>query len=429
MPAERPATGRPLAGQRLALVEDDAVMGESLLVRLSLEGAELRWWQRSEDAQRSLPAFDPAAVICDLRLPGMGGEELFQRLSRQTPAPFLFITAFSEIDQAVRLMRGGAADYVTKPFDFGDLLARLVRLLRPGGGALGPSAAMRRIEAQLQQLADRPAIPVLLRGETGVGKQVCARFLHEAGAPTGPFAVVDCAALAATGAEVALFGPEGPVAQAAGGGTLFLDEVAELPLALQPRFLRLIDERSFQPSDSGAARIFAGRIIAATHTDLRALARDGRFRQDLLFRIDVAGLVVPPLRDRPEDILWLLQRLLATAARAAGRSPPGVATGAELIALQHDWPGNVRELRNRVEGAVALSGTTLGPADLFPDLAGPGDSFALLADTRDMAERQHIRRALARTGGNVPEAAELLGISRSTLFDKMRRLGLSRAEG
>lgn len=424
MPAER-----PLAGHRLALVEDDSVMGESLLVRLSLEGAEVRWWSRAEDALRNLPDFDPEVVICDIRLPGVSGEELFQHLSRQTSAPFLFVTAYSDIDQAVRLMRGGAADYVTKPFDFADLKARLARLLRPGGGALGPSAAMLRIEAQLQQLADRPSIPVLLRGETGVGKQVCARFLHEAGTPAGPFVVLDCAALASGSSAETLLTAGGLIAPAAAGGTLFLDEIAELPLPLQPRFLRLIEERSFQSADGGGTVDFAGRIIAATHADLRARVHDGRFREDLLFRIDVAGIIVPPMRDRPEDILWLLQRLLATAAHAAGRPPPSVATGAELIALQHAWPGNVRELRNRIERAVALSGTTLGPADLFPDLAGPGDSFALLADTRDMAERQHIRRALARTGGNVPDAAEILGVSRSTLFDKIRRLGLSRAEG
>ncbi|MFN4099943.1 MAG: sigma-54-dependent transcriptional regulator [Pararhodobacter sp.] len=426
MPAEQ-----SLSGHRIAVVEDDPVMGESLMVRLTLEGAEVRWWTKAEDAERSLPAFDPEVVICDIRLPALDGEELFQRLSRQISAPFLFMTAYSQIDQAVRLMRAGAADYVTKPFDFADLSSRLKRLLVPGGGALGPSAAMRRIEAQLERLADRPSIPVLLTGETGVGKQVCARFLHDAGTQTGapgPFVVVDCAALAHPASAEALFGPGGLLSQASGGGTLFLDEVAELPLALQPRFLRLIEARSFQPAGGGAAQDFAGRIVCATHADLHARAREGLFRQDLLFRIDVAGIAVPPLRDRPEDILWLLQHFLAAAASAGGLPPPRVATGAEMIALQHDWPGNARELRNRIERAVALSGATLGPSDLFPELAAADDSFALLADTRDQAERLHIRRALARTGGNVPDAAVLMGVSRSTLFDKMRRLGLSRVE-
>ena len=418
-----------LQGRRLALVEDDAVMGESLMVRLTLEGAEVRWWTRGSDATRSLPGFGPEAVVCDLRLPDLGGEALFAALAGQTAAPFLFMTAYSDIDQAVRLMRAGAADYVTKPFDFADFRARLERLLLPGAGALGPSAAMRLIQAQLQRLAARPAIPVLLTGETGTGKQVCARFLHDAAGAEAPFVAVDCAGLGSAGCGAALFGPGGMVAAAAAGGTLFLDEVAELPPDLQPRFLRLIEERSFVPAGSGTPQPFAGRILCATHADLRALVRQGRFREDLLFRIDVAGLHLPPLRERPEDILWLMHLFLRRIATAPGHPAPAVSTTAEVMALQHDWPGNVRELRNRVERAATLAVGTIGPGDLFPDLAGPGDDVGSLADTRDMAERQHIRRALGRTQGNVPEAAALLGVSRSTLFEKMRRLGLTRSGG
>ena len=418
-----------LRGRRLALVEDDAVMGESLMVRLSLEGADVRWWTRGAEAGRSLPAFGPEAVVCDIRLPDLGGEALFGQLARQTAAPFLFMTAFSDIDQAVRLMRAGAADYVTKPFEFKEFRSRLERLLRPGAGALGPSAAMRRIEAQLQRLAARLAIPVLLTGETGVGKEVCARFLHNADRPDAPFVVVDCAGLSLAGAERALFGEAGLVAAAAEGGTLFLDEVAELPPDLQPRFLRLIEERSFVPEGGGAQQPFAGRIVCATHSDLRALVQLGRFREDLLYRIDVAGITVPPLRERQEDILWLVHLFLRRIAAETGRPPPTVGTGAEQMALQHDWPGNVRELRNRLDRAAALAGGMIGPTDLFPDIAAGEDDFALLADTRDMAERQHIRRALTRTDGNVPEAAALLGVSRSTLFEKMRRLGLTRGGG
>jgi DNA-binding NtrC family response regulator len=420
-----------LRGCRLALIEDDAVMGESLLVRLSLEGADMRWWTSGAEASRSLPAFGPEVVICDIRLPDDGGEALFDRLARHTPAPFLFMTAYSDIEQAVRLMRAGAADYVTKPFEFGDFRARLERLLLPGAGALGPSAAMRRIEAQLLRLAARPAVPVLLTGETGVGKQVCARFLHDTAPSPGPFVVVDCAALGEAGdrVEVALFGEDGLIAAAADGGTLFLDEVAELPDRLQPRFLRLIDERRFVPVGGSGPRSFEGRIVCATHADLRTLAKQGRFREDLLFRVDAAGLTVPPLRDRQEDILWLMHLILRRIATETGRLTPSVTTGAELLALGHDWPGNVRELRNRVERAAALTEAAIGAADLFPDKSEAAEGFALLAETRDMAERRHIRLALARTTGNVPEAAALLGISRSTLFEKMRRLGLARDGG
>ncbi len=232
------------------------------------------------------------------------------------------MTAYSDIEQAVRLMRAGAADYVTKPFEFQDFRARLERLLLPGAGVLGPSAAMRRIEAQLLRLAARPAVPVLLvGGKPAWANEVCARFLHEADTSSGPFVVVDCAGLgvAGDGADAALFGDTGLIAAAADGGTLFLDEVAELPDRLQPRFLRLIDERCFTAVGGSASRPFRGRIVCATHADLRSLAKQGRFREDLLFRVDAAGLTVPPLRDRQEDILWLMHLILRRIAAETGR--------------------------------------------------------------------------------------------------------------
>lgn len=322
-----------LQGRRIALIEDDTVMGESLMVRLSLEGVELRWWNVAEDALRAVPAFAPEAVICDIRLPRLSGEHLFVDLSRKIAAPFLFMTAYSDIDQAVRLMRAGAADYVTKPFEFADFKSRLERLLPPGAGALGPSPGMRRIEEQLQRLALRRAIPVLLTGETGAGKHVCARFLHDADTPEAPFVVVDCASLSGARAEDMLFGEAGLVAAAAEDGTLFLDEIAELPQEVQPRFLRIIEDRSFSPSTGGPARPFNGRIVCATNTDLRALARQGRFREDLLFRIDVAGLHVPPLRDRQEDILWLMNLFLRRIAAATSQIPPKLTSSVEVMAL------------------------------------------------------------------------------------------------
>lgn len=423
------AENSALQGRRIALIEDDRVMGESLMVRLSLEGAELRWWSVAEDALRGVPAFAPEAVICDIRLARISGEDLFRDLSRKTAAPFLFMTAYSDIDQAVRLMRAGAADYVTKPFEFADFKSRLERLLLPGAGALGPSPEMRRIEEQLQRLAVRPAIPVLLTGETGAGKHVCARFLHDGDDPEAPFVVVDCASLSRADADGVLFGEAGLVAAAADGGTLFLDEIAELPQDVQPRFLRIIEDRSFSPSTGSVSRLFKGRIVCATNADLRAQARKGRFREDLLFRIDVAGLHVPPLRDRQEDILWLMNLFLRRIAAATSQIPPKLTSSVEVLALQHSWPGNVRELRNRVERAAALAVGIISPADLFPDLVERGDEVSSLADMRDLIERQHIRRVLEQTQGNVPEAAVLLGVSRSTLFEKMPRLGLTRSSG
>ncbi|BDA85715.1 acetoacetate metabolism regulatory protein AtoC [Aureimonas sp. SA4125] len=432
-----------LEHRRIAIVEDDPIMGESLFQRLSIEGGTVRWWKDGASISDEVARFDPDIVVCDIRLPDCSGEDVFRDTTDKTAAPFLFITGHGDVDQAVRLMRAGAGDYLTKPFQMDTFLARLDGLLRPAqqkaGGVLGLSQGMQGIETLLLRLADRPA-PVLLTGETGVGKEVCARFLHAQSANAQePFVAVNCAAIPDDLLESEIFGHErgafsGAVgrhlgyAERAEGGTLFLDEIGEMPLKLQGKLLRLLENREIDRVGGVAPVPFRARVVTATNQALPKAVAEGRFREDLLYRINVVSVEVPPLRDRPEDIPWLMHRFF-DALTQDGTSLRGISSLAEEAAISHPWPGNVRELRNRVERAVALAdGHWIAPVDLFPEhqvAAGAAPAFvASLATARDAAERREILRALDATRGQIGDAAKLLLVSRTTLWEKMRRFGL-----
>jgi two-component system response regulator HydG len=430
----------------VGLVEDDLIMGESIVRRLALEGITVRWWQRGRDAVEAMASARVDAVVCDIRLPDLDGEAVFQHAARSPSAPpFLFITAHADIDQAVRLMRAGAADYVTKPFDLADFLLRLSDLMPARATAatpvLGVSTAMQEVERLLGRLA-RIGATVLITGETGTGKEVAARFLHATSAAADrPFVAVNCAAIPADLLESELFGHEKGAftgatqrhlgyAERAGDGVLFLDEIGELHPSLQAKLLRLVEERSFHRVGGEKPIAFRGRLIAATNADLPKRVDDGRFRADLYYRINVVSVRMPPLRERPDDIPWLMERFFGACA-AAGETPlRGVGALAEDAARAYPWPGNVRELRNRMERAVALGlGQWVMPGDLFPDRPGGAvaadGALTSLEDARHAAERHHILRALAETKGEVAAAARLLGIGRTTLWEKMRRFGIA----
>ena len=435
-------------GCKIGVVEDDPVMGESLLQRLTLEGCEVDWWTSGRDAMAGLRNLEHDLVICDIRLPDMEGGRIFEHAVRAEHAPpFLFITAYGEIDQAVSLMRSGAGDYLTKPFAMDDFLDRVRTLLdrrdspSDHGSPLGVSKAMLAVENLLRRVAGLDSA-LLISGETGVGKEVCARFVHEI-SPTQdqPFMAVNCAAIPADLLESELFGHEKGAftgaqvrhrgyAERACRGILFLDEIGELPSALQAKLLRLVEGRAFHRVGGERPVSFDARLICATNLDLERAVSDGTFREDLFFRINVIPIHVPPLRDRPEDIPPLLHRFVGEFADLMGRALTGASALAEDAALVHDWPGNVRELRNRVERAVALArGDRLVPGDLFPELAVPedraGDGLSTLAEVRDAAERRQIMRALRMTEGQVMKAAALLEVSRTTLWEKMKRLGIA----
>lgn len=427
----------------IGLIEDDPIMGESLAQRLALEGADVTWWKTKAEAVQGLSKRRPQAVICDLKLPDGNGEEIFlETVKSERAPPFLFMTAFGEIDQAVRLMRSGAGDYVTKPFEMSSLLERLESLVDSpepeSEGILGVSPAMHALEATLVRLA-KVGAPVLLTGETGSGKEVCARLLHASRGKAGPFMAVNCAAIPAELMESELFGHEKGAfsgaharhlgyAERAGTGTLFLDEIGDLAPRLQAKLLRLLEARSFTRVGGEQAIPFKARVVCATNVDLPQKVREGSFREDLLYRINVVDVPVPPLRDRGEDIVWLIDRFLTELAGEAVERIQGTSALALEAALAHNWPGNVRELRNRVERAVALSdGPLLMPGDLFPELrpALKPASRDGLDGIRDEAERRHIARVLAENGGAVLATAKVLGVSRTTLWEKMKRHGIT----
>lgn len=432
---------------RIGLIEDDPVMGESLQQRLTLEGLEVEWLTSGSDALSYLEDNRPDLVICDIRLPDMNGEDIFESATAHGAVPpFLFITAFGEIDQAVRLVKAGAGDYMTKPFDMDAFLDRVGGLLsrrppRGHAGRLGPSPAMRPVETLIRQSAGL-ACPVLFTGETGVGKEVCATFMHEIScASDQPFMAVNCSAIPRDLLESEIFGHEMGAftgasrqhrgyAERAGQGILFLDEISELRPELQAKLLRLIEDRHVYRLGGERPIPFEARIVCATNADIDGAVANGAFRRDLFFRINVVAIEVPPLRDRREDIPWLLEKFVRELAEGYGRDACAISSGAEHMALAHGWPGNVRELRNRVERAVALAtGNTLMPADLFPDLVHADDArretgLTPLADVRDAAERHQIERALEKAGGQIAKAARMLGISRTTMWEKMRRHGI-----
>jgi DNA-binding NtrC family response regulator len=302
---------------------------------------------------------------------------------------------------------------------------------------LGNSAAMRSVEEMLRRVAALQS-PLLITGETGAGKEVCARFLHSVSPRSGePFIAVNCAAIPADVMERELFGARGQGAQGfhhgfaerARSGILFLDEVSDLTPALQAKLLRLVETREYNRVGGEQLLRFHGRIVCSTHAEIGGLIGSGRFREDLFYRINGITVNVPPLRDRADDIPWLIDLFFEHFRALAPSGLRGVSTLAYDAAMEYAWPGNVRELRNRLERSIALARSPwVMPADMFPETVPLEHvmvrAFATLSETRDIAERRQIERALKQTGGQIIEASRLLGVSRTTLWDKMRRLGV-----
>jgi len=438
-------------GPKIGLIEDDPILGESLKQRLELEGYRVVWWPTGEKALLRFRESACQILICDIRLPDLDGEQLFRRILADLGAtPVIFITAFGEIGQAVRLMRAGADDYLTKPFKVEDLLGRIsnlcTRQMAAGNHADGRetfarSPAMLNLEFEIRQIKDA-STPVLLVGETGVGKELAARQLHDASKRQElPFIVVSCATIPVDRAEGIMFGYDSSVAfgspnkqpgliELAENGTLFLDEVSALPLPLQSKFLRLLEDGTYRKIGSTREFVSKARIISSTNATLGTLVAEGRFRADLYYRLNAIELRIPPLRARPDDIVPLSEHVVAEISRTLGRRIPSLTPTARAALCEHAWPGNIRELRNRLIRAISLSSglTQLTAAILFPERSladEPGNRIISLAEARERAERLQIEEALRATKGEIGKAATLLSISRTTLWEKMRRLGLS----
>ena len=433
---------------RICLVEDDPIMGESLADAFALEGIDACWCQSAEEAESRLTSEPFAAVVSDIRLPGLHGDQLFERLRASRPVlpPFVFITGHGDLGRAVELLKLGAADYITKPFELDHLLARVRDLIggsTAAGGdapALGVSAAMARLDGLLARIAPLETT-VLIRGETGTGKEVVARRLHQLSG-RGPFVAVNCAALVETLAESELFGHErgaftgasqahAGVFEQAAGGTLFLDEIGDMPLPLQAKLLRVLQERAVVRVGGRAPIAVDTRVVLATHQDLEGMVADGRFREDVLFRINVVELPLPPLRERRDDIPWLAHRFVADCGQRRGGRTLRLTPDAEAALRERDWPGNVRELRHCIERAcIFADGEVLRPVDLFePTLAAvePAPSDESLDSYLASCERTYIEQRLQANDGRVQATADGLGISRKSLWQRMKRLGIKRS--
>jgi DNA-binding NtrC family response regulator len=447
----RPESGlKSLPVPRLCLVEDDAIMGESLCDRFQLEGFEVDWRRTAGEAVRAIGSRSYSVVISDVRLPDQSGEALFGEVKETvaSPPPFVFITAFASVDRAVALLKDGAADYVTKPFDLDDLVSK-VRALSlaqsaddgqgPDSYELGVSAAMRGIAQMVPRVALR-ASAILVTGESGVGKERVAQLIHRRSSLDGaPFVPVNCGALTETLLESELFGYERGaftgatrthrgLFETADGGTLFLDEIGDMPLAMQVKLLRVIQDHRVRRVGGEASIPVRFKLVCATNRDLRKMVEAGQFREDLFFRVNAIHLRIPPLRERREDILWFARRFLLETAAAHDVPRFTLSPAAETALLAYPWPGNLRELHHAIERACILTNSPiLEPALFFEDgwlPDGRVQEAASLASYMSDCERRYIESTLQESGNQVGKAATRLGISRKNLWEKMRKLAV-----
>lgn len=441
------------------MVDDDAAMARMVEGALLRRGFAATARLSGEAGLQALQDADFDVVVTDLNMRGMGGIEFCARIATARPdVPVVVLTAFGSLETAVQAIRAGAYDFLTKPLDVemlaltigravslrslrGELrrLREQVDRARPVAGMIGDSPAMRRLCETIARVAPSEA-PVLVVGETGTGKELVARALHDGSRRRdGPFVAINCAAIPDALLESELFGHvkgaftdartgRRGLFQEASGGTLLLDEVGELDLATQPKLLRVLQEGRVRPVGGDAEVAVDVRVIAATHRDLDAAVEAGRFRQDLLFRLDVVRIDVPALRARANDVLQLAQAFLGAEAARAGKPVRGITAKAAERLLAYPWPGNVRELGNAIGHAVALTDyEQITPEDLPAKVQGFRPSHVIV-DADDPAdfvplqevERRYLLRVLEAVGGNRTRAAQILGVDRKTLYRKLQ---------
>ena len=448
-----------MKGKPQVLIVDDEVNVRRVLGTL-LEQAGYAT-TRAESAEQALDlvrANDPDLVITDLKMPGMDGMELLAELRASFPEiPVVMLTAHGTVANAVEAMKRGAADFLTKPFEKDEVLALVGKVAAQAQsgrkefrgpladddacGIIGASPVMERLKRTIEKIAPTPSV-VLIRGETGTGKELVAQALHRLSPrAAAPLITINCGALPENLVEAELFGHErGAFTGAerarpgrfelADGGTLFLDEVGELPAAIQVKLLRVLQDGVVDRVGSTESRQVDVRLVAATHRDLKAEVESDASARTCYYRLNVIDLVVPPLRERREDIPLLVDHLLDRQAARLGRPRPAVSEQAVSALCGLNWPGNVRELENALERALLLAeGETLEPTDFGQATAsGPVSSGSSLKDAARAAaaetERRMILAALDATGENVTRAAEQLGLSRRGLQLKMKELGL-----
>ncbi|MGO9308393.1 MAG: sigma-54-dependent transcriptional regulator [Spirochaetia bacterium] len=448
-------------GHTILVVDDDQAIRGFLRDLLTANGHEVEAVENARSASDMLKSREFELVLTDLMLPDGDGLEVL-RMARARPyePEVLVITAYGTIDSAVEAVRAGAFDYLTKPIAAQKLLLTVDRaverrtlrgevsnLRREVGrqyadeGLVAASPGMRRV-LELVDIVAATDSAILIQGESGTGKELVARAIHFRGARAArPFIAINCAALPEALLESELFGyAKGAFTGAAterkglfedaDGGTLLLDEIGDMPLLLQGKLLRVLQEGEIRRVGSTAVRRVDVRILASTNRSLPDLILEGKFREDLFYRLNVIPVAIPPLRDRPEDIVPLCRHFLATYARKLGRPPQSLSPGALEVVQDNPWPGNVRELENVIERAVTLSSSPVISAEEFRTIVTLGRTTPRPAAAPapppglQGAERETIIRALREADGNQTRAAEALGMGRNTLWRKIKKYGI-----
>ncbi|HVW24380.1 MAG TPA: sigma-54 dependent transcriptional regulator [Polyangiaceae bacterium] len=437
---------------RVLIADDDEDLRGTLADALRDRGYETIPCASGLEALRVLDLEEVDVVLSDVRMPVLDGFDLCERIGRNTRVPVILMTAYSGMDAAVEAMRAEAFDFVVKPFDLDALCAVVARATERRASTppavrrlddaprafsapniVGSSQKMRDL-LEYVAFASASHASVLITGESGTGKELVARALHENGLRRdGPFVAVSCAAVPAQILESELFGHvKGAFTGAAdarrgifldaNGGTLLLDEIGAMPIELQPALLRALQERAVRPVGGTREEPFDARVLAATNSSLRHAVAEGTFREDLLFRLEVLHVHVPPLRERTDDIRELCDHFLRLARARLGRPRLALADDALALLTQYGWPGNVRELENCVEAAAALAHDDLiGVQDLPRSIGDASRSTNGDRPSLDHLRRQHIERVLRAVGGNVAKAARVLGMDRGTLYRRVKR--------
>ncbi|MBX3248000.1 MAG: sigma-54-dependent Fis family transcriptional regulator [Myxococcales bacterium] len=444
------------------VVDDDVDLAEVLASSLARIGHRVQVCASAAEARARVASEDVDLVVTDVRMPGEDGLALCRHLVESRPdLPVILLTGFGSMEAAVQALRLGAFDFLTKPVDRDVLRLSVARALshrrlhrriqrleavRETGDELLPGASdpMRQLRELVARVAPH-ASSVLVMGESGTGKELVARALHVLSGRRGAFVALNCAAVPENLLESELFGHvKGAFTDAradhvglfvqAHGGTLFLDEIGELPLPLQAKLLRTLQERTVRPLGSAKEHPFDARIVAATNRNLEALVREGRFREDLLYRLQVVTLELPPLRARGRDVLLLAERFRREIAETYGKPVREILPAAAEAMLAYPWPGNVRELRNAIERAIALARHDVLSLEDLPERVtrrAPPAQDALpiplepsMLPSMDAVERRYILHVMERTGWNKSLAARILGFDRKTLYRKLERYEL-----
>ncbi len=442
----------------ILVVDDEVKMRHILKIMLEMQGHSVEEASNGAEALERIEELPLDLVIADIRMPEMDGIELLRRIqAMDIPLPVVFITAFATIESAVEAMRHGAADYLTKPFEEQRLILTVQRVLgvskimkenrelreqltriSKDGEIVCASDAMRRVLDLAGRVARKSGTTVLITGESGTGKEVIAKYIHDNSPRCGHrFVAVNCAAMAPNLVESILFGHEKGaftgadrrkegVFEYASGGTLFLDEIGDLPLEIQAKLLRALQERAIQRVGGNATISVDVRVLCATNRDIEELVEKGEFRSDLYYRINVFPIHIPPLRERKEDIIPLAEHFVRRF-REREESGELFTQGAKRVLLDHAWPGNVRELANAVERAVILAGDEVITAEHFSFLkphAVEGTEWRLPPDglSLEELEKNLIRQALEMTNHNQSAAARLLRLTRSKFRTRLKQL-------